>query len=105
MISRKVKLSPLAEQKLDLLLDYLEKEWSVEIRNRFLQKFKEKAGQAASFPKSCPESIAMPGIFKAVIDHQNSFFYRLESNGIEIITLTDNRSEPQDALEELKGAL
>ncbi len=37
-----VRLSPLAELKLDLIQQYLIEEWSIASKNNFLKLFKEK---------------------------------------------------------------
>ena len=89
-----VYLSPLAESKLETLLDYLVSEWSQKSKKKFLKKLEEKINQIATQPNSCPESKEFPGLFKGVVEKHTSIFYRIHNDGIEIITIFDNRQNP-----------
>jgi plasmid stabilization system protein ParE len=90
----KVFLSPLAERKIQLLLEYLENEWSIKARKEFLSIFTKKIKQISSQPESCMRSKEFPNLYKCVITKQTSIFYRIVSNEIEIITIIDNRQDP-----------
>lgn len=68
MSSYSVFLSPIAEKKLILLLEYLEIEWGVKSKKDYLK--------------------------------QSAFFYRI--NKIEIITIIDNRQNPEIIKKELR---
>ncbi len=98
----RVFLSPLAERKLFVLLDYLTEEWGIVAKEKFLSKFKNAINQVSIHPKSCPESHEMNGIFRCVVTPQSSFYYRIKNDEIEIITLFDNRQDQQKVFEELK---
>ncbi len=98
----KVFLSPLADRKLELLLDYLETNWSLQIREDFLVKMDKYFRQISKQPRSCPESGELPNLFKCVVTKQSSFFYRIFTNEIEIITIIDNRQDPIQIVEEIK---
>ena len=102
MSALKVYLSPLAEFKLDLLLQYLETEWGHKSKLDFLDKLKVSVGRISTFPKSCPESQEIPGVFKCVVTRQTSFYYRINSDAIEIITVIDNRQDPAKISDEIK---
>ncbi len=102
MSALKVYLSPLAEFKLDLLLQHLETEWGQKSKIDFLEKLKTSVGRISIFPRSCPESQEIPGVFKCVITRQTSFYYRIQSDSIEIITVIDNRQDPEKISEEIK---
>ncbi|MDA7744795.1 type II toxin-antitoxin system RelE/ParE family toxin [bacterium] len=95
-------LSPLAERQLELLLEYLELEWSRKSRETFLDKVKKSFSKISTNPKSCQESKAHPNIFKCVVTKQTSFYYRIVNNEIEIISVKDNRQDPDKIEEELK---
>jgi plasmid stabilization system protein ParE len=97
----RVFLSPLAERKLFVLLDYLTEEWGIVAKDKFLLKFKNAVNQVSIQPKSCPESNEN-GIFRCVVTPQSSFYYRIKNDEIEIITLFDNRQDQQKIFEELK---
>ncbi len=95
-------LSALAERKLSLLLEYLEEEWGANSRTKYLEKFKQAINQITNHPKSCQESSEMKGIYKCIVTRQSSFYYRIRSGEIEIITLFDNRQDQKTVFEEMK---
>ncbi len=98
----KVFLSPLAEWKLELLLEHIEFNWSRKSRDKFLAKILKSFDKVAKYPKSCRESEEFPDLFECVVTKQTSFYYRIKSDEIEIITVTDNRQDPNRIKEELK---
>ena len=98
----KIFLSPLAERQLELLLEYLESEWSRKSRTTFLEKIKKSFKSISLQPKSCPESTEFPNLFKCVVTKQTYFYYRIIENEIEIISIKDNRQDPDKTEEELK---
>ena len=102
MSHMRVFLSPLAESKLMLILNYIEKEWGKNSRSKFLNKFKTSVSQISMYPYSCPESLAMKGIYKCLISKQSSFFYRVKNSEIEIITVFDNRQDQSRIFNEVK---
>jgi plasmid stabilization system protein ParE len=63
----KVYLSPLAEKKLSLLLEYIEHEWTNKERNEFLEKILNSFHRVATYPESSPKSQAFPGLYKCVV--------------------------------------
>ncbi|HDR04828.1 MAG TPA: hypothetical protein ENN84_06230 [Candidatus Marinimicrobia bacterium] len=48
--------SPLALEKIELLLDYLEAKYSRESRNQYLDKLKKKLEQVREYPESATRS-------------------------------------------------
>ena len=53
MTRRKVFLSPLAEKKLLLLLEWLEENWSSKVKEKFILKLKSSVEQISVYPESC----------------------------------------------------
>lgn len=98
----KVYLSPLAAKKLEMILESIEEKWNTTIRSRFLEELKQKRNQIGQHPRSCPESKIRKGIFKAVINEHNSFYYRIKNDEIEIITIVYNHQDPREIEKELK---
>ncbi|NQY09108.1 MAG: type II toxin-antitoxin system RelE/ParE family toxin [Flavobacteriales bacterium] len=90
----KVRLSPLAEEKIRNLLSFIEKEWSTKAKEEYLKKFLKSVNQISNHPNSCPQSSNPKGVFKCVVTKQSSFYYRISNDQIEIITLIDNRQDP-----------
>ena len=97
-----VYLSPVAEVKLNLLLEQIAKKWGNETKTNFLASFTKKVNLIADYPKSCPFNKSFGGIYKCVVSKQTSFFYRIIFNEIEILTITDNRQDPKKISQELK---
>jgi plasmid stabilization system protein ParE len=96
-----VIFSKSAKIKLESLLIYLEKEWSVKSKNDFIKKLDRSIDQISKLPVSCPESKKFPGLFKCVVTRQTTLFYRIKDQTIEIIALFDNRQNPKELLNEL----
>ena len=99
----KVFLSPLAEYKLTRLLAYLEEEWGTPSKDKFLEKLKEKLAQISSHPRSNPLAEDFDDIFWCVITSQSSFYYRIIKQEIEVITITDNRQNPDKIIKEIRS--
>ena len=99
---RKVILSNLAQRKLNILLDYLEDEWSITVANNFEANFEEKLLYISSYPESCIESGIFKNIRKCVVTKQTSFLYRIKNEYIEIITVFDNRSSFKSITKEIR---
>jgi plasmid stabilization system protein ParE len=98
----KVYLSPLAEYKLTKLLEYLEEEWGKSSKDNFLEKLNEKKSQISSQPRSTPLTEDFDDIHWCVVTSQNSFYYRILKQDIEIITITDNRQNPEKIIKEIR---
>lgn len=103
MKKHKVYLSPVAEFKLNSLIEYLNFEWGEKSKQKFLKELTQCIAKIESFPESCPKSDAYSGIYKCVVSKLTSFYYRIKDEEIEIITLTDNRQDSDQLLEEIKN--
>ncbi|MCK4663373.1 MAG: type II toxin-antitoxin system RelE/ParE family toxin [Bacteroidales bacterium] len=97
-----VSLSKRAKNKLERLLEYLETEWSEKVKNDFITKLNRSIKQISFLPDICPESNEFPGLYKCVVTKQTSIYYRIKNNEIEIITLFDNRQNPNKLKTEAK---
>jgi len=89
----KVFLSKLAENKLLKLSDFLLENWSLKVKNDFIEKLTSKINQISEQPESCPQSSEFKGLFKCVVTKQTTLYYRinLDRKEIEIITVFDTR--------------
>lgn len=47
--------------------------------------------------------IPAPNLYKCIVDKHSSFYYRIINKDIEIITLIDNRQNPEKVAEEIKS--
>lgn len=96
-----VIFSKRAKIRLENLLDYLEKEWSLKSKNDFIKKLDRSIAQIAKLPTSCPESKKNLGLFKCVVTRQTTLFYRIKESTIQVITLFDTRQNPDELNKEL----
>jgi len=99
----KVFLSPLAEYKLTKLLIYLEEEWGKSSRDKFLKKLGDKTVQISSHPESNPRVEDFNEVYWCVVTSQSSFYYRILNEEIEIISITDNRQNPENIMREIRN--
>lgn len=99
----KVHLSKLAAIKTKLLLEYLENEWSISSKKKFLNQFKKSLKQLSNNPYIFPESNYKKGIRRLVVTKQTSLLYKVdkEKELIYVITLFDNRQNPEKIKDEI----
>jgi plasmid stabilization system protein ParE len=71
-VIRTIKLSKRAEGKLDKLLDYLEKEWSLKVKSDFISKLDKSLKQIQTHPESCPQSVFVKGLHMLVVTKHTS---------------------------------
>jgi plasmid stabilization system protein ParE len=91
----KVTISERAERNLDDLMEYLEKKWSVKVKENFRQKLLSTVHLISKNPHLYPVSQIKKGVHKCVVTKHNSIYYRVAKNEIEIITIQDNRRNPK----------
>ena len=98
-----VFLSPLAEFKIQTILDYLESEWTAQVRETFLKQLIQSLNHISTYPYSSSQTEEFPGVYKCVVNKHNSLFYRIKADKdeVEVITVIDNRQNPQKVREEL----
>ena len=91
---RKIILSKRASYRLKRLLEYLELEWSLKVKNDFIKKLDKSLKRVQKFPDSCPKTDSIIGLHMLVVTKQTSLFYRFDSKTITIVTIFDNRMNP-----------
>jgi plasmid stabilization system protein ParE len=91
---RKIILSKRASKRLENLLEFLELEWSIKVKNDFIKKLDKSLKQIQKFPESCQETSFVKGLHMLIVTKQTSVFYRYDSQTITIVTLFDNRMNP-----------
>jgi len=94
MPSYKVIISKRAERNLDQLVNFLESNWSIRIRDKFLATLKEKVNQITKMPLMYQTSTKSKTIRRCVVTKQTTLFYQIKKDEIEIITIQDNRQDP-----------
>lgn len=99
-MKREIRLSKIALRKLDILLDYLEKEWSNKVKHEFIQKLDKSLSQIQKLPDSFPESEMIKGLRKCVVTKQTTIFYKYSETTIDVVTIFDNRQNPKSLKKE-----
>lgn len=89
----KIILSDRAAEQLAVLLDYLESDWSVRVRDNFILKMERSFDAIQTFPSGFPVSEKFTGLHKCVITPQTSAYYQISGGVIEIIAFFDNRMD------------
>ncbi len=98
----KVKLSRLASYKLELILDYIDSNWSEASREKFLKRLNKKLTLIKKSPLVFPQSKIRPDIRKLVISKQNSAYYLVKTDEILVITIFDSRQDQKRLFKEIK---
>ena len=89
----KIYLSPLAQQQLPVLMDYLEENRPPKVRDNFLDKLDASLSVIAAQPEAFPASQKMPGLRRCIITPQTIPYYRIQQNEIEVVALNDARRD------------
>lgn len=105
MKTRRVYLSPLAERKLTLVLEYLETEWSEKIKYDYLQTLKQQLEKISQNPTAYPALRGFKEVRKCQVTKHNSLFFRYSESEVEVISHFDNRQNPKKIWEEIKPFL
>jgi len=92
-MARVIFITEIAEYRLDIILDYLEKKWSLKSKKEFTKKLDKSISIIKSFPESFPESSKSKGLRKCVITKQTSLYYRFDKEKVYVITIFDSRQD------------
>jgi plasmid stabilization system protein ParE len=93
-MDRKIVVSKTAEKKLNKLFLYLEEEWSLQVKQEFVEKLDNSIAIIKKQPKVFPVSSKEKNLRKCVITKQTTLFYRFDSKKIYILTIFDTRQHP-----------
>ena len=99
---RKVIFSIRASKRLEKLLEYLESEWSVRVKKNFIIKLDQALNRVKKFSESTQESEIQKGLHRLIVTKQTTLYYRFDSKTIRIITIFDNRMDPEKLKKEFK---
>ena len=98
---RKIKLSKRASTKLDKLLYYLETEWSLKVKTEFIKKLDKSLSMIQDNPEFFAKSDKIKGLHRCIVTKQTTIFYRYDSKYIFVVTLFDNRQNPNKLKKEI----
>jgi plasmid stabilization system protein ParE len=83
-----------AQNNLNSIISYLQSNWSEKEIRKFTGRLEKILELISENPKLFPPSILHPTIHRAIITKHNSLYYRMSKDDIEIITIFDNRQDP-----------
>lgn len=89
----RIYLSLEAQEQLTILLDYLEINWSIKVRDNFLKKLTHSLQVISSMPEAFPASEKMPNLRRCVITPQTILYYQVQVDAIEVVAIIDARRD------------
>lgn len=94
-MSLKVFISQRAEKNLKDILEYLQSEWSVRVKDKFLKILQDKIELLSQSPLMYEASLKKKLIRRCVVTKQIVFYYKVSNDTIDIITIQDTRKNPK----------
>lgn len=88
---KQVVLTPISEQDLENITDYLFEHWGTAVTEKFIVRFEEICRMLSLYPKMFPLVHKRKNIRKCVLTQRNSIYYREQSTHVEILTIFDTR--------------
>ena len=79
---------------LNSIVGYLELNWTEKEIKKFLNHLDKRIQLISSNPLIFPSTEKNRNIHKSVLSKQTSIFYRVSNNQIEILSIFDNRQNP-----------
>jgi len=99
---RSILLSRTAAKKLEILLNYLEEEWSEKVKQNFIVKLDNSLKQISKYPLSCEKSHIKQELYRCLITKQTTLYYTFDTKRIYVVTIFDNRMNPKKLKQETK---
>jgi len=92
----KIVWTPQAENGLDKVLDYLEKEWTIMEILKLEQNINDLLNRISKYPKICPQTGKFNNVHKGLVDKNNYIIYRIQPKKklIEIINFRGTKQKP-----------
>ncbi len=100
-MKRKVILSKRASHKLDVLFNYLQSNWSQNVKTSFIEKLDKKLEMIKENPEIFPKSNIIKGLHKCVITKQTTLYYLFDDFTISIVTIFFNKQNPNALMNEI----
>ena len=85
-----------AQGKLNAVFDYLENHWTPREVKRFAKRLENALSFIVKFPFIYPASPQNNMVRRCVLTKQTSLYYKVNSTKILIVTLLDNRQNPDN---------
>jgi plasmid stabilization system protein ParE len=84
-----------AKYELTILDEYLTEEWGDEMADRIIREINAKAIHIQNYPEHYPIYNKRKNIRRCVFSTQTSIYYRITTDYIELLSIFDNRQNPQ----------
>jgi plasmid stabilization system protein ParE len=81
--------------QLDLIVDYLQNNWAEKEINKFFKKLEKRIELISRNPHAFPVVDKRINIRKSVLSEQTSIYYEIKPDIVVILTLFDNRKDPE----------
>ena len=94
-MSKVIAWSSFAEEDLDIIIEYLLKNWNNQVALQFVDLVEYLTTQIAFQPKMYPIINKKLKVRKCVLTKHNSLYYRENKERIEILRIYDNRQNPR----------
>ena len=93
-MSYSIKWLPEAEITFALVIEYLEKNWTVKQIENFINRTEQVIDFISQNPKQYHYS-KKKDVYQAVVTRQISLYYRINREEIELLIFWDNRQNPE----------
>jgi|JI102314A1RNA_FD_contig_31_7189465_length_667_multi_2_in_0_out_0_1 plasmid stabilization system protein ParE len=100
----KVVWSPKAQESLFEIIDYLDNNWSPEVKENFILKTKTLIERISKRPYSYRASIA-PNFHEALITKHNLLIYRVVQETVQVVIVWDTRKNPKRKVSSTKSGV
>lgn len=95
MMELKVTISKRAESNLKSITEYIELNWSIRAKNKFLENLLKKIDKLSKMAEMDEALDTKNSIRRCVVTRQTIMYYRVKKGEIEIITFQDARQDPK----------
>jgi plasmid stabilization system protein ParE len=101
-MSRKIIWSPLARQDVKQQLDYLTREWGMQVGIDLLERIDEVLAAVVNDPTTYYQVDASRQIHKFMVNKYTVLYYQVRAESIGLITFWDNRQDEKKLTKRLK---
>ena len=101
-MSRKIIWSPLARQDVEQQLDYLTREWGMQVGIDLLERIDEVLAAVVSDPTTYYQVDASRQIHKFMVNKYTVLYYQVSAESIGLITFWDGRQDEKKLTKRLK---
>jgi plasmid stabilization system protein ParE len=93
-MSFNIIFSEKAKSNIEKIADYLDEEWSENVKLKFLTDISKAVNQLAIMPFMFPSSNKMEGLRRCVVNRHTVLYYQINKEIIEVINVKGTRQSP-----------